>query len=104
MSAKWVVTFLVGIVILASFLRFYRLTDTPPGLYMDEAMDGVNAQHVARNGQFQVFYPEDNGREGLYVNIIALLYDSGLCLTKLIRFHPELQAPPYLRFDKKYLR
>jgi len=64
---------LVAIVlIIAAFLRFYHFTSTPPGLYPDEAMDGNNAAEAAATGHFQVFYPEDNGREGLYVNLIAL--------------------------------
>ena len=65
---------LAGVLIVAGFFRFYHLTVTPPGLYMDEAMDGVNAQNVAQTGQYKVYYPEDNGREGLYVNILALAF------------------------------
>ena len=65
---------LVAILLIAVFFRFYHLTTVPPGLYMDEAMDGVNAQYAAQTGQFQVFYPEDNGREGLYVNLLALAF------------------------------
>ena len=64
---------LTGILIIAIFLRFYHFTTTPPGLYPDEAMDGNNAAEVAETNHFQVFYPEDNGREGLYVNIIAVI-------------------------------
>jgi 4-amino-4-deoxy-L-arabinose transferase-like glycosyltransferase len=64
---------LTGILIIAIFLRFYHFTTTPPGLYPDEAMDGNNAVEVAETNHFQVFYPEDNGREGLYVNIIAVI-------------------------------
>ena len=55
----------------AVFFRTYRLTTTPPGLYFDEAMDGANAQEALRTGEFKVFYPENNGREGLHVNIVA---------------------------------
>jgi 4-amino-4-deoxy-L-arabinose transferase-like glycosyltransferase len=62
---------LIGILIIAIFLRFYHFTTTPPGLYPDEAMDGNNAVEAAETNHFQVFYVEDNGREGLYVNIIA---------------------------------
>ena len=65
---------LFGVLAIASFFRFYHLAATPPGLYIDEAMDGVNAQNVAQTGQFRVYYPEDNGREGLYVNILALAF------------------------------
>ena len=62
---------LIGILIIAIFLRFYHFNTTPPGLYPDEAMDGNNAVEAAETNHFQVFYAEDNGREGLYVNIIA---------------------------------
>jgi 4-amino-4-deoxy-L-arabinose transferase-like glycosyltransferase len=68
-SLRW--SLLVGILIIATFLRFYHLTSTPPGLYPDEAMDGNNAVEAAETNHFQTFYIEDNGREGLYVNIIA---------------------------------
>lgn len=61
------------ILIIATFLRFYHFNTTPPGLYPDEAMDGNNAVEVAQTGHFHVFYPEDNGREGLYVNIVAVI-------------------------------
>jgi len=62
---------LFGILIIAIFLRFYHFTSTPPGLYPDEAMDGNNAVEATETNHFQVFYTEDNGREGLYVNMIA---------------------------------
>jgi hypothetical protein len=74
MSNKTKYLCLAGILIVAGFFRFYHLTTTPPGLYMDEAMDGVNAQNVAQTGQYKVYYPEDNGREGLYVNILAVAF------------------------------
>ena len=63
---------LFGILIIATFLRFYHFTSTPPGLYPDEAADGNNAVQAAETNHFQVFYTEDNGREGLYVNLIAV--------------------------------
>ena len=60
-----------GIIVFASFLRLYHITTTPTGLYPDEAMDGNNALEVIQTGHFQVFYVEDNGREGLYVNTLV---------------------------------
>ena len=62
---------LLSIVALAAFLRLYHITTTPPGLYPDEAMNGNNAAEVAQTGHMQPFYIEDNGREGLYINILA---------------------------------
>jgi len=55
---------LVLILGLAAFLRLYQIGSVPPGLFRDEAIDGCNALE----GPPRVFYPEDNGREGLYIN------------------------------------
>lgn len=63
---------LAGILIIATFLRFYHLTTVPPGLYPDEAINGNNAAAAAATGHYQAFYPENNGREGLYVDLIGL--------------------------------
>src|SRR3989344_7697255 len=60
------------ILIIASFLRLYNLTEVPPGLYPDEAMNGNNAAEALETGNFKVFYPENFGREGLFINIQAL--------------------------------
>src|SRR3989338_5566858 len=72
---------LVLILLLAGFLRFYQLTTTPPGLYPDEAMNGNNALEALSKCQniemlkcfdgFKVYYPENNVREGLFINIQA---------------------------------
>jgi predicted membrane-bound mannosyltransferase len=57
------------IVSIALFLRTYHLTELPPGLYPDEAMNGDNTMHALHTGAWSVFYPENNGREGLFINI-----------------------------------
>ena len=64
------------IIAFASFLRLYHITTTPTGLYPDEAMDGNNALEVIQTGHFQVFYTEDNGREGLYVNTLVFAIEA----------------------------
>src|SRR3989344_5967513 len=69
---KRTVLLLVVIVIIATFLRLYHITTTPPGLYPDEAMNGSNAQEAIATGNYKVFYPENNGREGLFMNIQAM--------------------------------
>jgi len=65
-----------GIIIFAAFLRLYHITTTPTGLYPDEAMDGNNALEVIQTGHFKVFYTEDNGREGLYVNTLVFFIEA----------------------------
>lgn len=76
---KYNVFFLVIIILLAVFFRLYQLTTIPPGLYPDEAMNGNNAIEALGDGSInsflqnaKVFYPENNGREGLFINIQAL--------------------------------
>src|SRR3989338_6432375 len=63
---------LLLILIIAGFLRLYHITTVPPGLYPDEAMNGNNALQAIQTGNYKVFYPENNGREGLFMNIQAL--------------------------------
>ncbi|MBI5147637.1 MAG: glycosyltransferase family 39 protein [Parcubacteria group bacterium] len=74
LSARY---FLLAIIlIIAAFFRLHNLENTPPGLYPDEAMNGNNALEALATappaGGFKIFYPENNGREGLFINIQAL--------------------------------
>ena len=69
---KYNVIFLIVILALAVFFRLYQLKTTPPGLYPDEAMNGNNALEAIHNNDYKVFYPENNGREGLFINIQSL--------------------------------
>jgi 4-amino-4-deoxy-L-arabinose transferase-like glycosyltransferase len=71
MGKYWKITALFIIIAVASFLRFYDLKSAPPGLYPDEAMNGSNVlEALSKNPpEFKVFYPENNGREGLFINI-----------------------------------
>lgn len=63
-------------IIIAVFLRLYQITNLPPGLYPDEAMNGNNALEALRTmpfgSGFKIFYPENTGREGLFINIQAI--------------------------------
>jgi 4-amino-4-deoxy-L-arabinose transferase-like glycosyltransferase len=59
-------------VAVAAFFRFYRLDSIPPGFHSDEAVDGNDALIAWRSGAFHVFYPENNGREGLVIGLQAL--------------------------------
>ncbi len=59
------------ILIIASFARFYQIGKLHPGLYPDEAMNGNNALEAIKTNNYKIFYPENNGREGLFINIQA---------------------------------
>ena len=67
------VVLLALIVALAIFLRFYRLNDFPPGLWVDVALNGNDALSSLQTGEFKLFYPPENyGREGLMIWLDAL--------------------------------
>ncbi|MEK7568097.1 MAG: glycosyltransferase family 39 protein [Patescibacteria group bacterium] len=72
MERKKIIILLIFVIGVASFLRLYNIDETPPGLYPDEAMNGNNVLEVLATGEYKVFYPENNGREGLFMNIQAL--------------------------------
>ena len=61
---------LVAFVLIVAALRFHRLSEIPPGLYHDEGAHGVDALDVLQ-GDHAVFFPENNGREGLIVYAVA---------------------------------
>lgn len=66
------------ILLTAVFFRTYQLDSIPSGLYPDEAMNGNDALQALETappvGGFKVYYPNNNGREGLYNNLTALVF------------------------------
>src|SRR3989344_8126331 len=72
MSKNTRILLLTGILIIAAFFRLWQLDSIPPGLFPDEAMNGNNAFEALHGGGFKIFYRENNGREGLFINIQAL--------------------------------
>ena len=72
MSKKHVFLALLSIMVLASFFRLWDIKSIPPGFYPDEAMYANNALEAWETKNFKIFYPENNGREGLWINIISL--------------------------------
>ncbi len=73
---------LLLILSIAGFLRLYQITTTPAGLYPDEAIGGNQGLRALRTGGFsaqggpasgwKLFYPENNGRSGLFINLQGL--------------------------------
>jgi len=62
---------LILITVAGFAIRFYDINALPSGLYPDEAMNGTNALDANRTGNYKIFYPENQGREGLFINIQA---------------------------------
>lgn len=66
--------FLTVVLIVASFFRLWELNRIPPGLYPDEAINANDAFLTLKTKSPHVFYPENNGREGLFINLIAFSF------------------------------
>lgn len=68
--SKKVLIFLLIILLLATFFRVWQLSSVPPGLFGDEALNANQALNEAG----KLYYPENNGREGLFINLIAISF------------------------------
>ena len=66
---EWLI--LLAIVGLAAGLRVWRLGVAPPGLYHDEAFNGLDALRVLA-GERPLFFAANNGREPLFIYSVAL--------------------------------
>jgi 4-amino-4-deoxy-L-arabinose transferase-like glycosyltransferase len=53
-------------------VRLYRLREIPPGLYIDEAANGVDVLGIL-DGQHPIFFERNNGREPLFIYLQALI-------------------------------
>jgi len=69
-----IIALLLFIVTLGFFLRIYNIEQTPPGVYPDEAVNGEDAVNAINTGNYQWFYPANQGREGLMMNLVALCF------------------------------
>lgn len=67
-----VTALLFAILSLALFVRVYQIDSIPGGLYPDEAVNGIDALGAIATGDYQLFYPNNYGREGLFINLQAL--------------------------------
>lgn len=61
------------IIALGFFLRIYNIQNVPPGVYPDEAVNGMDALSALK-GNWQWFYEANNGCEGLFMNMIAVCF------------------------------
>lgn len=66
--------FLLIILAIAAFFRLWQLDLIPPGLWPDEAINANTALRILDTGKFQVFYPENQGREGLFFLLISFAF------------------------------
>ncbi|MCU0496334.1 MAG: glycosyltransferase family 39 protein [Anaerolineae bacterium] len=62
------------ILLIAAFARLYLLGEAPPGLQHDEIFKAQEGRALIEQGDFRVFYPSNQGHEGLYVWLNAIAY------------------------------
>ena len=74
MTRKKELLLLLVILTIASFFRLWQLSSIPPALYPDVAINGNEALQALETKDFKVFYPENNGREGFFINLIAFSF------------------------------
>ena len=58
---------------MAAFFRLWQLGSIPPGLFGDEATDGLDALDVLA-GRGAIFFPANFGREGLHMWLVAGMF------------------------------
>jgi hypothetical protein len=71
MRARNLLWWAVAVLLVATVLRLVACGEVPPGLYHDEAYHGLDAQDILR-GYFTLYFPANNGREPLFVYLVAL--------------------------------
>lgn len=62
---------LAGAVAVGVFLRFYQLDTLPPGLWHDEAFNGIDTQRILA-GEFPIIFEANHGRQPLFIYLQAL--------------------------------
>ncbi len=53
-------------------LRLWDAGRTPPGLYHDEAQNGLDALWVLETGKLPLYFPANNGREPLFIYLVTV--------------------------------
>ena len=70
-SLNWILFALIALA--ALILRTYAIDHLPPGLFGDEAVEGLDALDVLA-GNLAVWFHAHLGREPMYVYLVALAY------------------------------
>ncbi len=63
---------ILAITLWATFLRLWQFPNVPYGLEYDEAMNGIDILYMLKTGDYQLFFPGNHGREGLFFYPVML--------------------------------
>ena len=69
----WQRSLLLVTVLVAAFLRLYQLDLLPPGLFYDEAYNGLDVRGILSGAQFPLYFSGNNGREPLFLYLQSLV-------------------------------
>lgn len=70
-SAKWETAILIGIIIIGTVFRFWKLSTLFDGMAWDEAYKGLDALAIRKFGERPVFLNWNAGREALIAYLVA---------------------------------
>jgi hypothetical protein len=66
---------MLGLILLATWLRWWQLNAIPPGMWYDEGYNALEAIGLLETGRFQIFFIGNNGREPLFFYLLALAFN-----------------------------
>jgi hypothetical protein len=85
------------LILLAAALRLWKLDALPPGLFGDEAINGVDERFVLNGSGLPIYFAANNGREPLFLYLqmlsVALLGATPLALRAVSAFSGILTVP-----------
>jgi 4-amino-4-deoxy-L-arabinose transferase-like glycosyltransferase len=71
LSRSWEAAILLLITLLAAALRFYRLTEIPPGMHFDEGFKGVTGRALLEGAPPKLFFERDMGEEPIAMYLVT---------------------------------
>jgi len=66
---------MLGLILLAAWLRLWQLNAIPPGMWYDEGYNALESIGILETGRFQIFFIGNNGREPLFFYLLALAFN-----------------------------
>ena len=62
---------ILGLIMLAAWLRLWQLDTIPPGMWYDEGYNALETIGMLGTGRFQIFLIGNNGREALFFYFVC---------------------------------
>lgn len=72
MNKTWSLWAITAVLLIGAFARLVAFGDAPAGLQHDEIYDALDGVGIIERGDFALYYPDNQGREGGYMWLNAL--------------------------------